>query len=511
MRRAIKVFVDESGHSAARILDTMSAPEHFDIALIGSGSGNSFPGPEFAEKSIVYIDRGVGPEHVFGGTCLNLGCIPTKMFVHTANIAHNSRHEHAERFGVDATLGGVGFPAVRDRIFGRIDPISRGGEEYRASHPDNANLTLIRGTARFTAPKRLVVETPDGPREVTADTILLAAGSRPAIPNIPGLKDSHPLTSDTIMRLERLPESIAILGSGVIALEFAHILDAFGVDVHLIARSGSLLRSFDDDVARRITEIASARYTVHLNTSTSGVRRTEKGVEIDLQPSDPENSSARAPRTLTVADLLVATGRTPNSDLLNVEAGGIGMDEAGRVMVDAHQRVLDPSGEVLEGIYSIGDLSSPAQLKHVANHELKIARHNILHPHDLRRSDDMPIPAAVFTAPQIATVGMTEREAREWAGATGREIRVARQEFADVAYGWAMELSAPGDFVKIIVDAESGTILGAHIIGPEAATLIQVLIQAMSFGLDAREIATKQYWIHPAMPEVLENALLKLG
>ncbi|RUP86772.1 mycothione reductase [Dermabacter sp. HSID17554] len=486
----------------------MIAPEHFDIALIGSGSGNSFPGPEFAEKSIVYIDRGVGPENIFGGTCLNLGCIPTKMFVHTANIAQNARREHAEKFGVDAELGGVGFPAVRERIFSRIDPISHGGEEYRAAHPDNANVTLLRGTARFVAPKRLAVETDNGTREITADTFLLAAGSRPAIPAIPGLHEATPLTSDTLMRLEELPESIAILGSGVIALEFAHILDAFGVDVHLIARSGTLLRAFDEDIARRITEIASARYTVHLTTATTEVRRTEEGVEIDLQPSDPADEAAR---TLTVADILVATGRTPNSDLLDAPAGGIGVDDAGRVMVDACQRALDPRGQVLDGIYSIGDLSSPAQLKHVANHELKVARHNILNPHDLRRSDDMPIPAAVFTSPQIATVGMSEREAREWAATTGREIQVARQEFADVAYGWAMELEAPGDFVKIIAEAETGRILGAHIIGPEAATLIQVLIQAMSFGLDARDIATKQYWIHPAMPEVIENALLQLA
>ena len=485
----------------------MSAPEHFDIALIGSGSGNSFPGPEFAEKSIVYIDRGVGPENIFGGTCLNVGCIPTKMFVHTANIAQNARREHAEKFGVDAELGGVGFPAVRERIFSRIDPIAHGGEEYRATHPDNANVTLLRGTARFVAPKRLAVETDNGTREITADTFLLAAGSRPSIPNIPGLHDARPLTSDTIMRLEELPESIAILGSGVIALEFAHILDAFGVDVHLIARSGTLLRVFDEDIARRITEVASARYTVHLNASTTRVRRTAGGVEIDLQPSDPADEAAR---TLTVADILVATGRTPNSDLLDAAAGGIGVDDAGRVMVDAYQRALDPSGQVLEGIYSIGDLSSPAQLKHVANYELKVARHNILHPHDLRRSDDMPIPAAVFTSPQIATAGMSEREAREWAATTGREIRVARQEFADVAYGWAMELEAPGDFVKIIAEAETGRILGAHIIGPEAATLIHVLIQAMSFDLNARDIATKQYWIHPAMPEVIENALLQL-
>lgn len=212
---------------------------HYDIALVGSGSVNSFPGPDLAGRSIVQIDRGVGPpDRVFGGTCLNLGCIPpTKMFVHTADLARTPAE--SSRFGgVDEKLETVRWPDIRDRIFGRIDPISQGGgEEYRRDHEDNANLTLLRGTARFTAARTLSVELTDGSvEEVTADVIVLGAGSRPTIPPIDGLADAAPHTSDTIMRVEQLPSSLIILGSGgVVAVEMAHVLSSLGVEVTLVA------------------------------------------------------------------------------------------------------------------------------------------------------------------------------------------------------------------------------------------------------------------------------------
>src|SRR5699024_8552556 len=182
----------------------------------------SFPGREFSGRSIVQIDRGVGPDHVFGGTCINLGCIPTKMFVHTAELAHTPAE--AARFGLTGQLRHVDWPAIRDRIFGRIDAISVGGEEYRRDHADNANLNLLRGTAHFTGPKTLQVTGNDGAQQrVSADTLVLGAGSRPVLPPIDGLAEAAPHTSDTIMRVDALPASLAILGSGVIAVEMAHI------------------------------------------------------------------------------------------------------------------------------------------------------------------------------------------------------------------------------------------------------------------------------------------------
>lgn len=476
----------------------MTASTHFDIALIGSGSANSFPGPEFADRRIVQIDRGVGPDRVFGGTCINLGCIPTKMFVHTANLAHTPAE--AGRFGVTEELQHVNWPAIRDRIFGRIDAISAGGEEYRRAHEDNANLTLLRGTARFLGPKTLEVRGSDGDesavRTITADTIVLGAGSRPVLPPIDGLAEAAPHTSDTIMRIDRLPASLAILGSGVIAVELAHVFASLGVEVTLVARSQTVLRHADADVSARLTEILGQRLRLEKGLQTTSVRRTAEGIELRGEQDGAEV-------VLRAEELLVAVGRTPNSDLLDVAAAGIDTAGDGRVEVDAHQRVLG-SGQVLEGIWAFGDLSSPHQLKHVANHEQRIVRHNILHPEQLHRSDTMPIPSGVFTHPQVAWVGMDEETARR----SGREIAVAVQEYAAIAYGWAMEDTT--GFAKIVVDATTTEILGAHLIGPEATTLVQLLIQAMSTGQTARDIAATQYWIHPAMPELIENALLQL-
>lgn len=468
---------------------------HFDIALIGSGSANSFPGPEFADRSIVYIDRGVGPNHVFGGTCLNLGCIPSKMFVHTAERAHIAADSAA--FGLRSTLRHVDWPAIRDRIFGRIDPISSGGEEYRRDHEDNANLTLLRGTAAFTGPKTLQVTTHDGSTQtVTADMIVLGAGSRPAFPPIEGIEEAAPHTSETIMRIDQLPASLTILGSGVVAVEMGHIFASLGVEVTLIARSGRVLRQADADVSARLTEIFGDRLNLETGLQTTSVRRTEAGIQLRGMREGREV-------VIETEELLVATGRRPNSDLLQVDAAGIDTTADERVVVDRFQRVRG-GGEVLEGVWALGDLSSPDQLKHVANHELRIVRHNILNPGQLRASDTMPVPYGVFTQPQVAWVGMDELTAR----ATGRQIRVAHQDYASIAYGWAMEDTT--GFAKLIVDADTTEILGVHIIGPEATSLIQLLIQAMSTGQTARDIAATQYWIHPAMPELIENALLQL-
>lgn len=479
----------------------MNAQTHYDIALIGSGSVNSFPGPDLAGRSIVQIDRGVGPQAVFGGTCLNLGCIPTKMFVRTADLALAPSESAA--LGVRERLEGVDWPAIRDRIFGRIDPISAGGEEYRASHEDNANLTLLRGEARFTGPKALRVELADGTtREITADTIVLGAGSRPEIPAIDGLADAAPQTSDTVMRMDALPASMLILGSGIIAVEFAHVLDALGVDVTLVARSQRVLRAADADVSARLTEILGGRIRLETGLDTTSVRRVGAGVEL-------RGTRGREEVVLQAEDVLVATGRRPNSDRLDVAAGGIGLADGGRVAVDAYQRVLDPEGQVLPGVWALGDISSPDQLKHVANHQLRIVRHNVLHPEEMRRSDEMPVPFGVFTHPQVAWVGADEETARAEAERSGRGIRVAVQEYASIAYGWAMEDTT--GFLKLVVDEESTAILGAQIIGPEATSLIQLLVQAMSTGQTARDLARTQYWIHPAMPELVENALLQVA
>ena len=452
---------------------------HFDLVIIGSGSGNSIPDERFADQQIAIVEKGV-----FGGTCLNVGCIPTKMFVHTADVASTPRG--AAKFGVDEHLDGVRWPDVRDRIFGRIDPISAGGLRWRSE--DNANVTVYQGTAKFVGPKTLDTGTGE---VITADRFAIGAGSRPVVPDVVDLDTVDYHTSDTIMRLDELPESMIILGSGFVAAEFAHVFSSFGVKVTLIARSTMLLRHEDHEIAERFTEIAAEKWDVRLQRKTVRAERTDTGLRLHLEGPD-------GAEVVEADTLLVAVGRTPNSDLLDLAQTGVTTHPDGRIVVDEFQQT------VVDGIYAFGDISSEHQLKHVANHEGRVVQHNLLHPDAPKASDHRYVPSAVFSSPQIASVGLTEEQAVE----QGVTYVKGSQAYASIAYGWAMEDQT--GFAKVLADPKTGKILGAHIIGPQAPTVIQPLIQAMSFGLDARSMAKGQYWIHPAMPELVENALLNL-
>ena len=452
---------------------------HFDLVIIGSGSGNSIPNERFADQQIAIVEKGV-----FGGTCLNVGCIPTKMFVHTADVA--STPSGAAKFGVDEHLDGVRWPDVRNRIFGRIDPISAGGLRWRSE--DNANVTVYQGTAKFVGPKTLDTGTGE---VITADRFAIGAGSRPVIPDVVDLDTVDYHTSDTVMRLDELPQSMIILGSGFVAAEFAHVFSSFGVNVTVIGRSDVLLRHEDREIAERFTALASDKWDVRLHRKTVRAERTDSGLRLHLEGPD-------GAETVEADTLLIAVGRTPNTDLLDVEQTGLTTHPDGRIVVDEYQRT------VVDGIYAFGDVSSEYQLKHVANHEGRVVQHNLLHPDEPKKSDHRYVPSAVFSSPQIASVGLTEEELLK----QGTPYVKGSQTYSSIAYGWAMEDHS--GFAKVLADPATGKLLGAHIIGPQAPTVIQPLIQAMSFGLDARTMAKGQYWIHPAMPELIENALLNL-
>ena len=445
--------------------------EQFDLIIVGSGSGNAIP--EFLDGwKIAIVERGT-----FGGTCLNVGCIPSKMFVLPADVAVTSRH--ADRLGLDIEVRGADWAAIRDRVFGRIDPIAEGGRQYRATGADH--ITLIEGTARFVAPKVLDVEG----RRIAADQILVAAGSRPTTPPIPGLVETGFHTSDSIMRLPEFPDRLGIIGGGYIAVEMGHVFSGLGAHVSLFNRSEVLLRAQDRDIAERFTEVFSQRVDVRLNHLPTKIERTGDGIAVHVGGD-----------IVVVDELLVATGREPNSDLLDVEVGGLTCHHHGTVVVDEHMRTA------VDGIWAIGDIANDFQLKHVANHEAEIAFWNIAHPDDLREADHRAVPAAVFSNPQVASVGLTEADAR----AAGHDIIVGRRDYGGTAYGWA--LADETSFAKVIVDRSTDLILGAHIIGPQAATLIQPLVQAMQFGQTAHQVAREPYWIHPALTEVVENALI---
>jgi mycothione reductase len=451
---------------------------HFDLVLIGTGSGNSIVDERFADWDIAIVEKGT-----FGGTCLNVGCIPTKMFVHTADVARSP--QTGTKLGLDLELRDVRWQEIRDRIFGRIDPIAEAGRQYRI---DNPNVTVYETTARFIAPKQLRLDTGE---EISADRVVVAAGSRPILPDLPGLDRTPFHTSDTVMRLDTLPRRMVVLGSGYVGCELAHVFGSLGVDVTMVARGEQVLRAEDHDIAQRFTQLAAGTWDLRLWSKARHVGYDGTVIRLDLDgPTGPE--------TVEAEQLLIAVGRTPNSDLLDTTAGGIDLHPDGRVRVDSYQRTS------VEEVWALGDICSPFQLKHVANAEARTVQHNLANPEAMVESDHRFVPHAVFSDPQVASVGLTEQAAQ----ALGVQYVTATHDYADIAYGWALENRT--GFCKLLAEPTGGQLLGAHIIGPQASSLLQPLIQAMSFGLDVRRMAREQYWIHPALPELVENALLKL-
>jgi len=458
---------------------------HFDLAIIGTGSGNALVTADFDDKHVAIIESGS-----FGGTCLNVGCIPTKMFVYAADVANTVAHAH--RYGIDATLTGVRWPDIRDRVFGRIDPISAGGKDYRVNGP---NTTAFLGHGTFVGPRRLRIDAnhqgaaviPAGV-EITAEQIVIAAGARATVPTVVSESGVPFHTSDTVMRLDELPQRLVILGSGFIAAEFAHVFSALGSQVTVVARSSALLRKLDTEISARFTAIARQQWDLRLDTVLTRVSGNEREVSLDFADGSRVSGDV----------LLVATGRVPNTERLGLDVAGIATHQDGGVSVDAYGRTS------VEGVWALGDVSSAHQLKHVANHEARIVAHNLAHPGDLRSFDHRYVPSAVFTCPQIATVGLTEEQVK----ASGRSYVTKSQAYGDTAYGWAMEDTT--GVCKVIADSATGELLGAHVMGDQASNLIQPLIQGMSFGQTAHQVARGQYWIHPALGEVVENALLGL-
>ncbi|BDH56918.1 pyridine nucleotide-disulphide oxidoreductase family protein [Tsukamurella sp. PLM1] len=412
------------------------------------------------------------------------------MFVYPADVALEARE--GGTVGIDADVTGVRWRDIRDRVFGRVDRYAAGGLRYREG--DRCpNVTVFQQEAWF------LPESGDGLHRleladgtvVAGRDIVLSAGSRPVIPSVfrDGAAPFH--TNDTIMRLDELPRRVIVVGSGYIAAEFAHVFHGLGSEITVIARGPRLLRSQDDTISELFTSLASEKWDVRLDTEVTATRAVGDGVEVDLTDGS----------TVPGDVLLVATGRVPNGDTLALSAIGIELDDAGRVPVDQYQRTP------VRGVWALGDVSTPYPLRHVANHEARVTAANLLSGWDepAEATDHRFVPGAVFTHPQVASVGLTEAVAR----AQGIDVAVAEQKYADIAYGWAMA-DAEG-VCKLIADRSTGLLVGAHILGHQASALIQSAITAMSFSIPAQEFARGQYWIHPALPELVENALLGLA
>lgn len=444
---------------------------HHDLLIIGAGSGNTIIGPEHD-----HLDIAIAEPAEFGGTCMNRGCIPSKMLIYAADLALNA--ENARELGVNSSLSNVDWTGIQERIFGRIDPIAEAGLQYRKSLE---NVTVYRDKANFLSNKTLGISG----NEVTADQIVISAGANPVVPEFKGLSDTPFHTSDSIMRITSLPKRLVIIGGGFIAIEMAHIFGAFGSEVIIILRGEEFLSEADCSIRERITEIYSDRFTVYFSEEIEHVSYNEEFV-IELKKGG----------TLAADQLLIATGRAPNTEFLDPQKGGIECDNDGYVLTDEYLRTSS------EGVWALGDVTNPLQLKHTANAEARVVAHNLLNSDNLIKIDRSVIPKAVFGNPQIATVGFTEDELLQKNIPYSKSIR----SYSDTAFGWAMEDEQ--GFVKLLTDPSSQLLLGAHIIGYQASILIQQLVTAMSVSITVEELAKNQLYIHPALTEVVEQALL---
>ena len=441
--------------------------------VIGSGSGLELSS-EAAERGLSVAVVEEGP---FGGTCLNRGCIPSKMLIHTADVLETI--QGAGRFGIQAKVESVDWESIIRRV---ADEIDGDAQSIEAGNRQIPNITVFKGSGRFVGEKTLEV---NGER-ISAENVLIAAGARPRVPQISGISDVPYVTSDEALRLPRQPRRLTIVGGGFIAAEMGHFFGSLGTEVTIIQRGPVLVQQEDRDISDRFTEVYQRKFHVLLNAQVTDARRN--GDEINVEVSREGNTE-----TITSDALLLASGRIPNSDVLQVGLTGVEVDQGGFIKVDEYLETGVP------GVWALGDIVGKNLLKHSADLEAAYVANNIFNPNSKVAVDYHAMPHAIFASPQVAGVGLTEQRARE----LGIRYAVATYDYADTAYGSSIE--DRDGFVKALAHSESREILGCHIIGTDASILIQDVTNAMRMRLTTDAI-TQSIYVHPALPEVVQRA-----
>jgi mycothione reductase len=461
--------------------------EEFDFLVIGSGSG--------LDVASVAADRGqsvaVVEKGPLGGTCLNRGCIPSKLLLYHADVLETV--ERAGEFGIDAEVTDVAFDEIVREVNEEVQADADSVREGLESSPQH---TLFRGEGRFVDDRTVEVASgPDEGAQMRADTVLIAAGTRPAVPDIDGLAEMDYLTSTEALQLETPPDHLLVVGGGYIAAELAHFFGTFGSDVTVVGRRPNLLPAADEEVAEAFTERYADRFTVHTGHEVTAVSADGGEVTVEARPyeyGDDGGLVADAdPVTATGDELLLAAGRVPNTDTLNLSATGVETDDDGFVETDPYLETA------VDGVWALGDIVGEYLLKHNANHEARTVARNLFGG-EREPVDYTAMPFAVFGSPEVAGVGATEADLRE----AGREYATNTYRYEDTARGDAMHAEG---FVKVLIDLE-GEILGCHVIGPEASTLIQEVVVAMKAGSGTVQDIRDAVHIHPALPEVVQRA-----
>jgi pyruvate/2-oxoglutarate dehydrogenase complex dihydrolipoamide dehydrogenase (E3) component len=451
--------------------------EVFDAIIIGSGQGgNPLAGAlTQAGRKTALVER-----QDVGGTCINRGCTPTKTMVASARVAYLARR--GADYGVDTTPVSMDLAKVRERKRAIVTSF-RAGSEKRL---DTSGVVLIRGEASFSGPRQIRVALRDGQeRLLTADQIFVGTGTRSAKPKIDGLDSVPWLDNESIMELDHVPEHLVVLGGGYIGVEFGQMFRRFGSRVTIVQSRPQLLANEDEDVAAEVLKILRQDgVEVYLNAHADKVARTDGFLTVTVTVEGKV-------QIVEGSHLLLAAGRTPNTDMLQASAAGIDLDERG--FVRANER-LETSAE---GVYAIGDVKGGPQFTHIAYDDYRILKANLLDGGSRTTSDRM-VPYTVFMDPQLGRIGMTEDEAKK----SGRSVRVARMPMTSVAR--ALEMDETRGFMKAIVDAETEELLGATVLGVEGGEVMTVLQTAMMGHLKF-SVLRDAVFAHPTLAESLNN------
>ncbi|MCC5646281.1 mercuric reductase [Nostoc sp. CHAB 5824] len=459
--------------------------QHYDDIIIGCGKAGKTLAPALVAdgRKTALVERSL---NMIGGGCINIACIPTKTMVASANVANTVRNSAA--YGVKANTPIVDLAEV----IKRKRTVVQSAREMNLHNLETAlDNNLIVGTARFVAPKTIEVTTAEGnTRLLTAERLFINTGTRPLIPSVPGLIEAGFLTSESIMELEDLPEHLIILGSGYISLEFAQIFRRFGSRVTVIGQSEQILSQQDPDIAIAVqTLLEQDGIEFLLKAKVLRVDRTRNEIILQIQVGDREI-------TLQGSHLLVAVGRAPNTDSLNLAAAGVATDTRGFIQVNDRLETNIP------GIWALGDINGGPQYTHISLDDYRIIKANLIDGGN-RSTRDRLVPSCLFIDPELAHVGLTETEAQQ----QGYAIRVAKVDASAVPR--AKTLGQTDGLLKAIVDTETGRILGCSLLCHEAGEVIstvQMVMQAqMPYTVLRDGILT-----HPTMTEGLNILFSKL-
>ena len=453
----------------------------YDIIVIGSGAGNILVDEALRHGfKTALVDRGP-----VGGTCLNLGCIPSKMLIYPANQIMAIKA--SAKLGIAAEIRHIDFPAIMDRM---RKAVSRDRRAMQDSFRNARGLDFYETDARFSGSHILNV----GTEQIRADRIVIAAGAAPLLPDIAGLKHMDYLTNESVLQLTRKPDTLIIIGGGYIAVEYAHFFSAMGTRVTLIQRGKRLLKEEEPEISRKLEKILDQRLRIHTRTEATRVRHEKDRCIVTAVAKDND-----AAMELEAEVVMIAAGRQSNAAGLKVENTGVDMDDSGYIHTNEY---LETSQE---NIWAIGDINGKGMFRHAANYEAFLVAEAIFHDQKLKM-DYWRVPHAVFSYPEIASVGLTQKQALEIFEKD--DLLTGYVNYGDTARGEAM-MDTDG-FAKVIVDKNEGLILGFHIIGAHASILIQEAVNAMA-SEDGLDYLVGSMHIHPALSEVVQDVFQDLS